>query len=82
MFTLYQGEGSLQALQRRRIIEEGKRKNGEESTSEEDEAMDGLGVEGTGVGEVGEGRRVGYPSLEGYRCAGEDGRDEAKDSRG
>jgi len=81
MFTLYQGKGSLQALRRKQSTEEGKRRNGKEGTSEEDEVTDGLGVERTGVGEVGEGGRVGRPGPEGYRYAGEDGRDEAKNSR-
>jgi len=51
MFALCQGKGSLQALRRGWSIEEGKRRNGKEGTSEEDEATDGLGVERTGVGE-------------------------------
>jgi len=63
-------------------MEEGKRRNSEESTSEEDEATDGRGVERTGVGEVGEDGRVGCPGPEGCRYTGEDGRDEAEDSRG
>jgi len=50
--------------------------------SEGDEATDGCGVEGAGVGEAGEGGRVGRPGLEGCRCPGEDGRSEIEDSRG
>ena len=82
MFALCQGKGSLQAFRCRRSTEEGKRRNGEEGTSEEDEATDGCGVEGAGIGEVGEGGRVGRPGPEGRGCAGEDGRDEVEDSGG
>jgi len=53
-------------------MEEGKEKNSEEGTSKKDKAMDGHGVEGTGVGEVGEGEQVDCPGLEGCRCTGED----------
>jgi len=53
-------------------MEEGKERNSEKGTSKEDKAMDGHRVEGTGVGEVGEGERVGCPGPEGCRCAGED----------
>ena len=63
-------------------MEEGERRNGEEGASEEDEAIDGCGVEGAGVREAGEGGRVGHPGPEGCGCAGEDGRDEVKDSGG
>ena len=41
MFALCQGKGSLQALRRGRSTEEGKRRNSEEGTGEEDEATDG-----------------------------------------
>jgi len=44
----------LQVFRSERSIEEGKERNGEEGTSEEDEAMDRHGVEGAGVREVGE----------------------------
>jgi len=37
-------------------MKEGKERNGEEGTSEEDEAMDRHRVEGAGVREVGEDR--------------------------
>ena len=73
MFALCQGKGSLQAFRRGRSTEEGKRRNGEEGTSKEDEATDGCGVEGG---------RVGRPGPEGRGCAGEDGRDEVEDSGG
>jgi len=53
-------------------MEEGKEKNSEEGTSKEDKAMNGHGVEGTGVREVEEGERVGCPGPEGCRCTGED----------
>jgi len=63
-------------------MEEGKRRNSEKGTSKEDEATDGCRVKGAGVGEVGEGRRVGRPGLEGCKCIGEDSREEVKDSGG
>jgi len=63
-------------------MEEGQGRNSEESTSKEDEAMDGLGVERVGVGEVGEGGQVGHPDPEGCRYAGEDSRNKVKDSGG
>jgi len=63
-------------------MEEGERRNGKESASEEDKATDGCGVEGAGVGEAGEGGRVGRPGPEGRGCAEEDGRSEVEDSRG
>ena len=82
MFALCQGKGSLQALRRGRSTEEGKRRNSEEGTGKEDEATDGRGVEGAGVGKVGDGGRVGCPGPEGCGCVGEDSRDEAEDSGG
>ena len=44
--------------------------------------MDGCRVEGVGVGEVGEDGRIGRLGPEGCGCAGEDSRDEVKDSGG
>ena len=82
MFFLCQGKGSMQAFRCGWSIEEGQGRNGKEGTSKEDKATDRLGVEKAGVGEVEEGGRVGCPGLAGCRCTREDGRDEAKDSRG
>ena len=56
MLFLCQGKDSLQAFQSKRSMEEGKEKNSEEGTSEEDEAMNRRGVEGAGIREVGEDR--------------------------
>ena len=39
-------------------------------------------MEGAGVGEVGEGGRVGRPGLESCGCTGEDSRDKVEDSGG
>ena len=39
-------------------------------------------MEGADVGKVGEGGQIGRPGLEGCGCAGEDSRDEVKDSGG
>jgi len=82
MFALCQGKGSLQALQRGRSTEEGKRRNGKEGTSEEDKATDECRVEGASVGEAREGGRVGRPGPEGRGCAGENSRSEVEDSGG
>jgi len=82
MFSLCQGKGSVEAFQCGQSTEKGQGRNGEEGTSREDKATDGLGVERAGVGEVGEGGRVGRPGPEGCRCAREDGRNEVKDFRG
>jgi len=63
-------------------MKEGKRRDSKEGTSKEDKATDGREVEEAGIGEVGEGERVGRPGPEGCRCAGEDGRSEVVDSGG
>ena len=72
MCSLCQGKGSLQTFRCGQSMEEGKRWDGEKGTGEKDEATDRRRVEGTGVGEVGEGEQVDCPGLEGCRCTGED----------
>jgi len=72
----------LQALQHRWSTEKGERRNSEEGASKEDKTTDRCRVEGAGIREVREGGQVGHPGPESYRCAGEDGRGEVKDSGG